>query len=266
MGGFFVEPDSYDDCCEPPFVPPPLLFNRKELLPGIKSFPRRAWGPDFTGLIVVGEFARQDWYGLISVEPPPEMDSAAVRGEIDAMMGLYRNERAELLPEIMAQDNDLPGYFLRLLMMSRTSHPATYDLLKVAARLSEMLMSFYKAKFNRPRPYQLCPALQPLMRLPGHPAYPSGHAMTSLLVALCLGAAVEEDGLQGALVALAERISRNREVAGLHYESDTRAGFSIARQAFEKVLPRCRTFQAIMDEAREEWRAARRPEPSLMPG
>lgn len=264
MGGFFVEPDHYDDCCEPPFVPTPLLFDRRLFFPGIRSFPRRAWSADFTGLVVVGEFARHDWYDLISVDPPPEGEKA-VRGEIDALMALFESEREKRMPEIMAQDNDLQDYFLRLLMMSKTSHPATFDLIKVAERLSEMLMSFYKAKFNRPRPYQFSPALQPLMRLPGHPAYPSGHAMSCHLIAFCLGAAVEDEGIQRALTALAERIGHNREIAGLHYESDTLAGQSIARQAFEKVLPRCRSFQAILDEARGEWRSATRPDPSLAP-
>mgnify|MGYP001287922180 CR=1 FL=1 len=51
------------------------------------------------------------------------------------------------------------------------------------------------------------------------------------------------------LDAMAQRIARNREVMGLHYESDTTAGKRLAELTFE-LLMRCPTVQAIIAQAK----------------
>jgi hypothetical protein len=51
---------------------------------------------------------------------------------------------------------------------------------------------------------------------------------------------------------LADRIARNREIAGFHYPSDSRAGADLALAIFDtlKDLPK---FAAAMTAARAEW-------------
>jgi class 3 adenylate cyclase len=90
-----------------------------------------------------------------------------------------------------------------------------------------------------------------LRRMPGGygvsvPSYPSGHAIQSFLIARCLEqvvpvplgtAAALPDG-QSPFRLLAERIAKLREVLGVHYPSDTRAGRRVAGLAFSLMM-RC---------------------------
>jgi acid phosphatase (class A) len=50
---------------------------------------------------------------------------------------------------------------------------------------------------------------------------------------------------------LADRIGKNREIAGVHYASDTAAGKYLAAQCFE-LLAKCPTFQRVLGAAQEE--------------
>lgn len=89
---------------------------------------------------------------------------------------------------------------------------------------------------------------------PGHPAYPSGHATMAHAVSLVLGEIAP--GIdKGALAAAAEHIARRREVAGLHYPSDSAAGRSLAAWLLTQ-LKKSPDFQALMRKAAEEWGAA----------
>jgi hypothetical protein len=51
---------------------------------------------------------------------------------------------------------------------------------------------------------------------------------------------------------LAERVSRNREVLGLHYPSDTAAGTIIAGRS-RALLLKCATVHRLIGEAAQEW-------------
>ena len=64
------------------------------------------------------------------------------------------------------------------------------------------------------------------------------------------------------LNALAGRIARNREIAGLHYKSDSDAGVFLAGEIFKILSDETRMphesrkpsrFKAAMDKARLEW-------------
>jgi membrane-associated phospholipid phosphatase len=78
------------------------------------------------------------------------------------------------------------------------------------------------------------------IEVPGHAAYPSGHATQAYLIARCMKAvlpragwaALMSDGTysdkNGPVYCMARRIARNREVLGLHYPSDSVAGEALA--------------------------------------
>jgi hypothetical protein len=51
---------------------------------------------------------------------------------------------------------------------------------------------------------------------------------------------------------LAARIARNREIAGVHYQSDTHAGGELAKTTFD-VLKTVDSFQRLARAARNEW-------------
>jgi hypothetical protein len=94
----------------------------------------------------------------------------------------------------------------------------------------------------------------PPIEVPGHASYPSGHSTQAHLVALLLAEVLPGQLLDrnGPLQELADRIARNREVLGLHYPSDSRAGEKLAIGSF-LLLRKCPTVAAIIEASRQEW-------------
>jgi membrane-associated phospholipid phosphatase len=155
-------------------------------------------------------------------------------------------------------------------MFNKYSHPATYRLLQIALRVGQFLAMHYKYNPGmvsgnplppRPRPSQISPALLPPITVPGHASYPSGHATEAYMVAGILkrvmppaASTVTEVGNLDStpLRRLAERIARNREVLGLHYPSDSKAGKFLADQT-ESILASCATVNTLIGIAPNEW-------------
>ena len=90
---------------------------------------------------------------------------------------------------------------------------------------------YFKNLYSRPRPSQLCPALLPPIEIPGHASFPSGHSTQAHLMALCMNDVFNGLPPQATMIddlwTLADCIARNREIAGLHYPSDTDAGVAL---------------------------------------
>lgn len=261
MGGMYVLPCSCAKCSGVPdpdrhlTIPAGSAFLVQGQLAGTRDpalrFPVNAWEPDFYGLAVFADFAGKTWQDDIRLDPPPANDSVQADAEINELLALAQNERAARLAEIIEQECDFPDLFLRFLMIAPDSYPMTFNLMKVAARVTEMLMAHFKFQFQRARPQQLEPRLMPPVSGRHHASYPSGHAMMSHMMAVCLAEAAPQH-LRPGLLALADRIARNREVAGVHYPSDSAAGKSVADQAL-KVLQQCDRYRALLAAAKREW-------------
>jgi acid phosphatase (class A) len=213
-------------------------------------FPRNGWNLDLLALSILGEFAKQDWRGRIKIAAPPPHADARTLQEVNDLVALARTERGRRFAEIIDQDLNFHDYFAHLLMIMPQSHFETFVLFKAGARVAEMLMVSYKLVYERARPQQIYPRLLPVFDAPGHSSYPSGHALISRMIALCLADVAPQ--ARSALIALSERIGHNREIAGMHFRSDTMAGFEIAEQAFP-LLQACTGYQDILARAQREW-------------
>jgi hypothetical protein len=162
-------------------------------------------------------------------------------------------ERPEALSEIVAQHQNFQVYWLQLLNIDASTHPHTFLLMKLMARVGEVMMMHFKrqAQNLRPRPSQVCPTLLPPVPVPGHSSYPAGHSLISWLTSI--GLIELTSGLyDGALKELAMRVGRNRAIGGLHYMSDLRP----ARDAADLILPvlnDCQTYKDVKQKALLEW-------------
>jgi hypothetical protein len=176
--------------------------------------------------------------------------------ELGGLATLARDDRFDALGEIYSQDKEFVTQFMSLLGMTPGTHPNTYRVIHIAVEIGLFLAMHYKGVRNRPRPSQVLPALRPPLPMPGHPSWPGGHATEAWLIALCIEY-VLQDSLKGnivtgfpptaqegagdlgamsaALQALALRIARNREIAGLHYPSDSDAGRRLADTIFRHL-------------------------------
>ncbi|MGE7417154.1 phosphatase PAP2 family protein [Methylobacterium tarhaniae] len=212
------------------------------------TFPWSAWRSDFFSYLALAEFGRTDWR-CIAVPPPTPFDDPDMFDELEDLVSKARDERARRVQEILDQDPGPAAYFAHMLMLSPASHPNTLKLIDMADRVGLMVAMHFKGVFNRARPQQVFPALLPLINAPPHPSYPSGHALESYMIALAL-TEVAPDSAAG-LTALAARIGENREVAGVHWRSDTEAGRLIAGYAYP-LLQGCPIFQTVLAAARTE--------------
>ena len=151
--------------------------------------------------------------------------------------------------EIFDQISGIVDYFAQFLMLSR-SQRYTLRVMEMADQAGLMAAMFFKNKFNRGRPQQVFPALVPLIPGPGHPSWPNGHALESHMIALALKHVVPKN-THPALEALADRLGKNREIAGVHFKSDTDGGKEIAEKIFP-YLHKCPTFLAALEKAKTE--------------
>ncbi len=178
------------------------------------------------------------------------------------------DERPDALGEIVAQNDEFMSYFMTVLGGKAATHPASFLVLNIANLVATMVAMHFKGDADRPRPSQVCPALLPPLEVPGHGSYPSGHATQAHLFARCakemlnMLPAAQQASMGVVLDALAARIARNREIAGLHYPSDSAAGKHLAVAIFnilndETKMPhdpnKPSKFKAAMDKAKLEW-------------
>jgi hypothetical protein len=101
----------------------------------------------------------------------------------------------------------------------------------------------FKCRFLRARPFRMCPDLSPVFKkgdefYPGHPSYPSGHATQAYTWAYLLNAKLgaRHQYLSGGVLNAAKGVAENREWAGFHYASDTRAGEALGKQIAEAIV------------------------------
>jgi acid phosphatase (class A) len=221
------------------------------------DYPDRLWDPDLWALSVLPEFFRtrivgginKTWDSLITLAAPPSM--AVTLPEIDRLLVLAVTERPEAMGEIIQQHQNFQLLWLHLVNIDPETNPHTFLLMKLVARVGEVVMMHYKRIHHRTRPSQICPTLYPPVPVPGHASYPAGHALIAHLTSIALMELVPAT-LHDALLELARIVGFNREIAGLHYESDTTAGVHVANQVLP-LLNDCSTYMAVKGNAAGEW-------------
>ena len=189
----------------------------------------------------------------IALPPAPKNFSDATKQDL-AVMHAYQDARTEKnIAEIKQEMNvydALYGEKTLAQLVDENSRPLTFELMKEVIELESPQIMKQKKIYNRVRPSYLDPTLQPAIDVPPHPAYPSGHATQAYLRAHVFG---ELDPAHiDVYLQSAKRIARNREVAGLHYPSDTKAGEILAGQLFTKLMNNS-DFVEHLNKAKTEW-------------
>jgi membrane-associated phospholipid phosphatase len=220
------------------------------------NFGRNNWTPDWYAWRILGDFSTTNWQTIAVAAPLPP-----TQAEIDALKTMVLDERPDALGEILGQNDEFMRYFVAAMGATADTHPMTMLVLNAANLVATMAVMYFKTKFDRVRPSQLIPALLPPIPVPGHASYPSGHSTQAHLFALCATEILQATpgvGISLVLTKLADRIARNREIAGLHYPSDSEAGKNLASDLFTilnnaGVMPPPSTFAAAMAAAQAEW-------------
>jgi acid phosphatase (class A) len=211
------------------------------------------WSPALRAQLILAEFARTDW---MAVRPdPPDESEAAFRDEIRDLLDL-RDLRAGRMAEIVTQSASFVDCWTGLLFADGGRRPHTATLIHAGIVIGTLVGMHWKAQFKRARPAQVMPLLLPPIPTPPHPSYPSGHSLQSHLIKHLVLEAMPTAALREAmgpmLSAMARRLAENREVAGLHYRSDSEASRKLA-EGLLPILRKMPGLTAVMNEAKAEW-------------
>ena len=167
--------------------------------------------------------------------PPPD-DSCTLK-ELDYLTSLIPL-RAQWGPFVKAADEDMAGLFVTL--CSELGVPCDRKPLDAMASEAAVMITKMKWLYNRPRPYQIAAKhgveFSPMGTKTAHtPAYPSGHAIQSYLLASRLSEFAPQH--RKAFMDLAHTISFSRAVGGYHWPSDLTFGKDVFRHVMMPHMP-----------------------------
>lgn len=175
-----------------------------------------------------------------AMTPPPALGSKEAAEEASYLLAL-QNLRSEKSENIIVREMHVCGFHIG---NYRLGLNPKLDNLVLEAYFDSRLWGFMgKHRWNRVRPSFIISELKPNIANPPHPAFPSNHTFQALVVANVLSQLWPENAnayLQDAL-----EIGRNRELAGVHYPSDTRASIILAHH-FGKVLAKNKAFKKAL--------------------
>jgi hypothetical protein len=232
------------------------------------------WDPELQAYVYLNEFLVKNsgWLDKFADEAlkgrvlPQKMSKDVLNGHVLDVLNRVK-DRANRAREILIQDTSVGaiGCWLNLLGVDPGKQPATNLLIHIGRRIGEHVVMCLKDRFKTPRPFQLCPAITPLIDAPAHSSFPAGHALQSYLISYLLAVPLKNlpqqefseakpEEAKGLLFDLAARLAENRVVAGIHYTIDNEAGRDVAIACFKKLqeLPLITELQAkVADELKQ---------------
>jgi len=218
----------------------------------------QTWNPKILTLLDQAPYylKREELLALAdAVAPPPANSSPETRKELDELLALQKAITPAQKRAIGAHLNYRGTCDAIIADIHRAlSHaPKTRALLAHIERDASLAVFHTKKKWMRARPHQLDANIKPAIPVPGHPAYPSAHAIFGHVAARTLGE-IFPDYREG-LIAAGKQIGREREIAGVHFPSDGTAGRALGDAVFERLLKNDE-FQKDLSMAMGEWTCA----------
>jgi membrane-associated phospholipid phosphatase len=196
--------------------------------------------------------------------PQPKSMTDALAGVLNAAA-----LRPDRISEILTQVTNPYAYFSMVLNLQPGRHRYTFELMSALFTLTDKVVMQFKHFFRILRPADRSQIVQPVLLTPSHGSYPAGHAVQSYLVTgvlkklLVLYGAKPDVDTQ--LTRLAERISFNRVVAGVHFQEDVDEGQALGAalasyflyKAGAPTVPPAQSTSAVnwlWSRASEEWK------------
>jgi acid phosphatase (class A) len=213
------------------------------------------WGTEFIALRDRQTHYRASLFGAVTLPPPPANTASETHAELEKLLGYKASRTPEIQAAILAElelSTTQFGPYTLGEYLDEKKFPATARVLRDSYADVSTIMMREKERFNRVRPSLLEPRIEPLIAVPPHPAYPSGHSTQAHFFAEVLSVLMPERREE--FFARAYEIAWHREVAGLHYRSDTEAGMLLAEQIFN-ALRKDAEFPLLLDEAKREWQS-----------
>lgn len=187
----------------------------------------------------------------IQLPPPPSSNSEKTKNEVQDLILLSNLRLANVVQEIKKENDLNEAVFAHTTINKmKMSHPQTVELLQYSNQQLTPVIIHFKQKFDRVRPTVLAPSLNVILETQTQPSYPSEYSSRAYLVANVLGLLDPKNEMS--YFASAKRISHNREIAGINYESDSEIGKLLAEEFFN-LLVQDKGFTELLESARTEW-------------
>lgn len=196
----------------------------------------------------------EDEVRKIFVDDPPKNSSLKTKREL-AYLHKLASHRTSEDEEAIIREVALAGYTFGGTPLGKyfdsDSHVNTEALILRVLYSYDAVIHRLKQDFDRVRPSYLDPTLTTVIEVPQHASYPSGHSSEAHLIALVFSELDETKREE--FWKDADLIAKHRELAGVHYPSDSTAGASLAKQYFE-ILKDTPWYQMLLEKAKAEWK------------
>jgi len=184
------------------------------------------------------------------IDPSPANDSEQTRAEIQQLKDYEKNSRtSDTIALIQREAKGESNLEFGLGAPVSPEMQAMIDELRLETLTDYAYISYReKRHFKRARPTQLAPEMTTVIEVPPHASYPSGHAGEFMIMALLYS--YIDPAREADYKALANDVGVRREVAGVHYHSDTLAGQGLAQEVFNKLLS-VPAYEEKLDRAKD---------------
>ncbi|SDU16487.1 acid phosphatase (class A) [Verrucomicrobium sp. GAS474] len=186
----------------------------------------------------------------------PAADSLEGKAEITTLLKLQTTRTPEEIARVTSEVELKPEVFANVLgtWFDTKNLPLTAALFKKMTNDLKLAYNTAKDAYARPRPPLVDSRITPCIELIKSPAYPSGHTTTSVAWSLVLAELAPD--LRTKLLARGNEIGKDREIAGVHYPSDIKAGKKLAHELMKRFLANPE-FQTDLAKAKVEFTEAR---------
>ena len=155
--------------------------------------------------------------------------------------------RAERAAEILAQLGVPTPFFASIVSLHQERTRWTLELLFAALRFANFTVLRVKHALACRRPHEYSPRVQPIIQVPLHGTFPSGHATEAFVFALVFSELLRAGGrrpyqdvsIHKQMMAQAARIAINRTIAGVHFPVDSAAGAVLGLTLGNYFIARC---------------------------
>lgn len=229
-----------------------FLVKREEEDEFLKFSNSQEWGLEFYNQSHKQfEILDEASFESINLVPPPLNTSQATKDEVEYLLKLQKERSDEDIAFINSS--------LSLWQFKFADHSVyqfeelwgeTYRLLTMINHDVGVIIFRMKKKFDRVRPSFLEEKLRPSIEIPLHPAYPSGHSTQAYVYAIILAKLDEKN--KEKYYKSAHAIAKAREIAGVHYPSDTCSGQLLAEQIVN-LLFKNKKFITQFEKSKREY-------------
>lgn len=183
---------------------------------------------------------------------PPKNSSDQTQKELNFLKSLELTRNPEVVAKIRADNaaTRMTDIFEREGVYDPVEHPSIGTFVALTDRDVSAIILKEKLRHQRARPTQLREDLSTVVDVPKHSSYPSGHATQAYFTALAFAEADPKHAEQYLQVGI--DIGYRREVAGIHYPSDSEAGRELAQKLFDRIMQDDKA-QELMQTAKQEF-------------